>query len=482
MAAATTLKLDWWKLSMVMQERLFLRIMAAAYAQGFSAACYSLPVAVVQRFGAAGHSLRRAMPVFLFAGEELNVATVGEWRRYGAEQQAFVFSPFVLEKTKTKQFYDFPFAYLMPLLRWELQRGVLWSAADARRVGGAAAAANPASKTLLVAFAETLRDLADRALAGRLRPLPKAAFHQTFHFSAGPGQATTRAAFIKNVEAALAEIHRGQLTKLVLSRVAALELKRRRGAQLAAAGELDTAAIVQRTARAFIRAMNAAEQANAFVALVTAKHSGTWFTTSPEPLVIQTQEEFATVSLAGTQVLPVDLNTRQRNPMHLPRHIAWHDKDIMEQALVSRYIVDCFKTLRLRQYVESGPRTVRHDKLLHLETRFTVSLKQTYGHDLALDMLALLHPTAAVAGTPLAAALKGLEKLEDHTRRYYTGFLGPLHLVGNTALYVNLRCVEITAQHVWAYAGTGIVEASIPALEWEESENKLDGMRKYFTI
>ena len=206
----------------------------------------------------------------------------------------------------------------------------------------------------------------------------------------------------------------------------------------------------------------------AFVSLVSVPGVGTWLGASPEVLAEVTADgQFHTVALAGTQPLVPDM---------LPQHAIWRQKEIEEQALVARYIVSCFKQLRLREYHETGPRTVVAGQLLHLRTDFEVSLANVpFPAALGTDMLRLLHPTSAVGGMPKAAALAFLQQHEGYDRAYYSGFLGPVNVAapGIARLYVNLRCLQLRPTEAILYAGTGLTIDSDPAREWQETEMKL---------
>ena len=144
---------------------------------------------------------------------------------------------------------------------------------------------------------------------------------------------------------------------------------------------------------------------------------------------------------------------------------------------MTRYIIECFKKLRLREYHETGPRTVQAGHLLHLRTDFAVDLRAVPFPTLGTDMLRLLHPTSAVAGMPRQAATDWLAAHEGYDRTYYSGFLGPVNLPapGTSALYVNLRCMQVleTAHQAVLYAGAGLTAESDPAREWAETEQKL---------
>lgn len=73
-----------------------------------------------------------------------------------------------------------------------------------------------------------------------------------------------------------------------------------------------------------------------------------------------------------------------------------------------------------------------------------------------------------------------LRNTEPHARRYYAGFSGPLHLNGECALYVSLRCMEIEADAVHCYAGGGLLPDSREESEWSETQRKLRTMLDLF--
>ena len=205
----------------------------------------------------------------------------------------------------------------------------------------------------------------------------------------------------------------------------------------------------------------------AFVSLVSVPGVGTWLGATPEVLAEVTADGmFHTMALAATQPITAEVT---------PRTAIWRQKEIEEQALVARYIVNCFKQLRLREYHETGPRTVIAGQLLHLRTDFEVNLKQVPFPSLGTDMLRLLHPTSAVGGMPKTAALDFLQAHEGYDRAYYSGFLGPVNVVaaGVAHLYVNLRCLQVRTTEAILYAGTGLTVDSDPAREWQETELKL---------
>lgn len=213
--------------------------------------------------------------------------------------------------------------------------------------------------------------------------------------------------------------------------------------------------------QAFIAACQ--QYPNAFVNLTYSAQSGLWFGASPETLIEEKKGEyFKTMALAGTQ-----LKTEKSIS-----ETSWTQKEIEEQAYVSRYIINCFKRIRLREFDEIGPKTIQAGNLLHLKTTFKVNTTITNFPELGSIMLKLLHPTSAVCGMPKVPALEFLNKHEKHQRAYFSGYLGPVHLENQSHLFVNLRCCQINNQSVTFYAGAGITEDSKAEKEWEETEMK----------
>ena len=207
----------------------------------------------------------------------------------------------------------------------------------------------------------------------------------------------------------------------------------------------------------------------AFISLVyLPEFEAIWLGATPETLVsVDAQGMFKTMSLAGTQSA-IDENGK----MLLPINIRWSGKEIEEQAFVSRYIIECFKKIRLREYFESGPKTVQAGNLMHLRTDYKVDTKAVNFPQLGTVMLELLHPTSAVCGMPKPLALEVIAQQELHQREFYSGFLGPVNIQQESHLFVNLRTVKIEGNHATFFAGCGITGDSNPSKEWFETEMK----------
>lgn len=204
----------------------------------------------------------------------------------------------------------------------------------------------------------------------------------------------------------------------------------------------------------------------ALISFVSIPGVGNWLGASPEVLVnVQDKRIFKTVALAGT--LPYQEGVDIRS-------VAWTQKEIEEQALVERYVISCFKKIRLREYEEYGPKTIVAGNLMHLRSEFTVDMKAQNFPQLGSVMLDLLHPTSAVCGMPLEPALRFLQQHEHYDRGFYAGYLGPVNIRNNIGLFVNLRCMQLTGNQGILYAGAGVTIDSVPEKEWAETEIKFN--------
>lgn len=259
-------------------------------------------------------------------------------------------------------------------------------------------------------------------------------------------------AFEEQVKTAIDAIGAGSIKKIVLARKKKIKLKQ------------DFNPIIF-----FLQLCK--DYPEAFVSLTDSQISGTWIGASPELLVsVDNKNIFRTVALAGTKhVVASDATSKA----------SWTEKEIEEQALVCRYIIDCFKKIRLREYEEIGPKTVQAGNLLHLKTEYSVAMNEVNYENLESIMLKLLHPTSAVCGTPKAEAMNLIHEVEKINRRYYAGFLGPVNLsltlASNavfTSLFVNLRCMNVENNVATLFAGAGITRDSVPESEFAETESK----------
>lgn len=265
---------------------------------------------------------------------------------------------------------------------------------------------------------------------------------------------TSKEAFLTTVEKAIAAIKSGYLYKVVPAKLKCIDLP----------VNFNLASVFLSLCEAY---------PNAFINCFYSEKTGLYIGASPETLIRTKGNEFFTMALAGTQ------KAKGENPL---KNAAWTQKEIEEQALVSRYIVDCFKKIRLREYKEIGPKTTVAGGLLHLKSEFLVDMKATNFPQLGSVMLELLHPTSAICGMPKDNAIKFLKSEESFDRAYFSGFIGPVNMNEETTLFVNLRCAKVANKKTWLYAGAGITEGSVPEKEWEETEMKCNIIGQFIQL
>lgn len=262
---------------------------------------------------------------------------------------------------------------------------------------------------------------------------------------------TQRETFMNIVLEGIREIERGTFEKIVPSRTQVVTLNT----------SFDIVDIFQKLC---------ANVPNALVSFVSTPEAGSWIGATPELLVnVENKNIFRTIALAGTQVYHEGVNLKT---------VAWTQKDIEEQALVERYIISCFKKIRLREFEEHGPKTVVAGNLLHLKSEFKVDMQATNFPQLGSVMLQLLHPTSAVCGVPLDTSTEFLKRHEKYDRQFYAGYLGPVNFNNDINIFVNLRCAQLLEDKAVLYAGAGVTIDSTPENEWIETEMKMNTLLK----
>lgn len=238
---------------------------------------------------------------------------------------------------------------------------------------------------------------------------------------------TTEAAHCKKVEKAIININKGELDKVILSRVQSVKLN---------VSPINT----------YVELFE--KYPSAFVSLVYIPGKVLWLTASPELLVTSAKNEIETVALAGTKKAG---------------KADWTEKEKKEQQLVTDYIQSVLEN-HCEHIIIEGPKDAVAGNVTHLKTTFTAELDSGLW-----DLVTDLHPTPAVCGIPKEKAQKFISNTEAHSRKYYSGFLGPCNVDGETNLFVNLRCAELSSTKADLFVGGGITSDSVPQAEWDET-------------
>lgn len=145
-------------------------------------------------------------------------------------------------------------------------------------------------------------------------------------------------------------------------------------------------------------------------------------------------------------------------------------KDLHEHRLVVEAICDALAPYCRDLRVPPAPQLRSTRAMWHLATHIEGQLRNP--ETPVTTLVAALHPTPAVCGTPRSAALQTIRELESFTRGYYGGAVGWVDDAGDGEWYVTIRCALLEDRTLQLFAGAGIVEGSIPEMERQETSAK----------
>ena len=86
-------------------------------------------------------------------------------------------------------------------------------------------------------------------------------------------------------------------------------------------------------------------------------------------------------------------------------------------------------------------------------------------------------PAGTVSGAPKIRAIEILSGLEADRRTFYAGAVGYVEPDGDLDFCIAIRCALKKKNRWYLQAGAGIVAASDPEREWEETNEKLSALR-----
>lgn len=120
------------------------------------------------------------------------------------------------------------------------------------------------------------------------------------------------------------------------------------------------------------------------------------------------------------------------------------------------------------------PSVLRLPNVIHLATDVVGRLRRPTS---VLELVDALHPTAAICGTPTAAAADLIGEIEPTVRGRYSGPVGWVDSAGDGEFGIALRCAQLSGRTARLFAGGGIVADSDPATELAETEAKFAVIR-----
>lgn len=185
---------------------------------------------------------------------------------------------------------------------------------------------------------------------------------------------------------------------------------------------------------------------------------------TPERLVSQRGTQVACDCLAGTSVRGVTPQEEARNAAALLAS----EKDGREHRIVLEEILEALAPHVRDLDSPPTPRILALAEVQHLWSPIRAQLREGTGIG---PVVAALHPTAAVGGSPRDRALDLIRDLEGRPRGWYAGLVG---WIGNDAsdFAVAIRSGLVRGRRMTAFGGAGIVRGSDPAAEWDETARK----------
>lgn len=189
---------------------------------------------------------------------------------------------------------------------------------------------------------------------------------------------------------------------------------------------------------------------------------------SPELLVRRRGDEIQCHPLAGTITLPPNVA-----PDDYETWLLGSTKNLHEHGVVVDEIIKNLANVYDDIDADAEPTIVALRTVAHLGTWITAKSHDADSAPDALEVLRMLHPTAAVGGIPRESAYELIRRLEQHDRGHYAGPLGWIDEKGDGEWWIGIRGVLLQGREFEAWAGAGIVSESDPNAEREETKDKL---------
>lgn len=106
----------------------------------------------------------------------------------------------------------------------------------------------------------------------------------------------------------------------------------------------------------------------------------------------------------------------------------------------------------------------------HLVSTIRAELDSQYS---ANDLLRACFPGGSITGAPKVRAMQIIEELEPHRRSAYCGSIGYISRNGRMDTSITIRTLVAEQQHIYAWAGGGVVADSECDSEYQETLDKL---------
>jgi menaquinone-specific isochorismate synthase len=214
------------------------------------------------------------------------------------------------------------------------------------------------------------------------------------------------------------------------------------------------------------------------------KYSATWIFNidglvgaTPELLVRLNKGLVTSRVLAGT----IQRTGDDEHDLALAGSLARSSKDLEEHKYAVQSVTQSLMPFCSSTNIPESPFVLHLANVMHLATDVTGVISDSLTPADLFALAEVLHPSAAVCGTPREIAKKVITELEGMSRGRYAGPVGWVDSRGEGELGIALRCAQIDANNqkqIRLFAGCGIVAGSDPKKEYAESQAKLLPIRE----
>jgi len=200
---------------------------------------------------------------------------------------------------------------------------------------------------------------------------------------------------------------------------------------------------------------------------------------TPELLVRLSKSLVTSRVLAGT----IRRTGDEERDFALAGSLAKSSKDLEEHEYAVRSVAEALEPFASSTNVPESPFVLHLPNVMHLATDVTGVINDTATKVDIFKLIAALHPSAAVCGTPTDNAMAVIGELEGMNRGRYAGPVGWIDAHGDGEMGIALRCGQIAPDHrsIRVFAGCGIVAGSSADQELAESQAKLLPIRSALT-
>ncbi len=192
---------------------------------------------------------------------------------------------------------------------------------------------------------------------------------------------------------------------------------------------------------------------------------------SPELLIAREGAAVMSHPLAGTVARSGDAHADEA----LVAGLMSSPKARREHQVVVDGLTRALKPVCVELQVPAAPSILGLRNVSHLATSINGRLAAAH-QETALELVARVHPTAAVGGDPMDAAVPYLQKVEGFDRGRYAGPVGWVDARGDGAWAIGIRSAEVDGSTARIFAGNGVVAGSDPADELAETQLKLQAL------